>query len=263
LTGKRLIVNADDFGFTTDVNAGIVECHRNGILTATTLMANGEAFDDAVRLAKENPSLDIGVHLVLVGGPGQPDSPAGLMAQLAKRQVDLYGTMRRQVQTILGAGLTPTHLDTHKHTHLVPAVLKALVRVASEFGIPWVRKPADFPIATNAPAFMRKVVNSVVAFATSRFDPILLSSGCKTTDFFTGFQLTGSLGTKELVQLIRSVPEGLTELMCHPGYLGEELQNAPTRLKQSRVTELIALTANETRIALNEAGVRLVCYRDL
>jgi predicted glycoside hydrolase/deacetylase ChbG (UPF0249 family) len=64
---KRLIVNADDFGFTRDVNAGIVECHRNGILTATTLMANGDAFKDAVRLAKENPTLDIGVHLVLVG----------------------------------------------------------------------------------------------------------------------------------------------------------------------------------------------------
>jgi chitin disaccharide deacetylase len=263
LTGKRLIVNADDFGFTKDVNAGIVECHRNGILTSTTLMANGDAFDDAVRLAKENSSLDIGVHLVLVGGPGQPDSPAGLLAQLAKRQVDLYGTMRRQVQTILNAGLTPTHLDTHKHTHLVPAVLKALVRVAIEFGIPWVRKPADFPVAANAPNFTRRAVNSVVAFAASRFDPILSRAGCKTTDFFTGFQLTGSLGTKELVQLIRGMPEGLTELMCHPGYLGEELQNAPTRLKQSRETELIALTAHETRIALNETGVKLVSYRDL
>ena len=65
---KQLVVNADDFGFTTDVNAGIVEAHRYGILTATTMMANGDAFDDAVRLARETPTLDIGCHLVLIGG---------------------------------------------------------------------------------------------------------------------------------------------------------------------------------------------------
>src|SRR5580693_10381914 len=73
---KRLVVNADDFGFTRDVNQGIVEAHRNGILTATTLMATGAAFADAVRLAKENPALDIGCHLVLVGTPPFPDSVA-------------------------------------------------------------------------------------------------------------------------------------------------------------------------------------------
>jgi predicted glycoside hydrolase/deacetylase ChbG (UPF0249 family) len=262
LTGKRLIVNADDFGFTRDVNAGIVECHRNGILTATTLMANGGAFDDAVRLAKENPSLDIGVHLVLVGGPGQPDSPAGLLAQIARRQVDLYGTMRRQLQTILDAGLAPTHLDTHKHTHLAPPVLNALVRVSREFRIPWVRKPVDFPMPANA-TLAKRLVNAAVKFAASRFDRVLIRGNCTTTDHFTGFQLTGRLGTKELIALIRSLPEGLTELMCHPGYLRDELRRARTRLKESRETELMALTNPDTRAAVNEAGVRLVSYRDL
>ena len=65
---RRLVVNADDFGFTRDVNDGIIEAHRNGILTATTLMANGDAFEHAVRLAHENPTLDTGCHLVLVQG---------------------------------------------------------------------------------------------------------------------------------------------------------------------------------------------------
>ena len=65
---RQLVVNADDFGFTPDVNEGIVEAHRHGILTATTLMANGAAFEDAVRLARERPTLDIGCHLVLIGG---------------------------------------------------------------------------------------------------------------------------------------------------------------------------------------------------
>jgi predicted glycoside hydrolase/deacetylase ChbG (UPF0249 family) len=260
---KRLIVNADDFGFTRDVNAGIVQCHRNGILTATTLMANGEAFTDAVRLAKENPSLDIGVHLVLVGGPGQPRWVAGLMGQLAGGRADLAGEMRRQVETVLAAGLKPTHLDTHKHTHLAPPVLNAVVGISREFAIPWVRKPADFTMPANAAPFVKKTVTAGVQFAARRFDGILSRAGCRFTDHFTGFELTGRLGTSELISLIRHLPDGLTELMCHPGLLGAELRDAPTRLKESRERELRALTAPETRAAISEMGVQLVAYRDL
>jgi chitin disaccharide deacetylase len=260
---KRLIVNADDFGFTRDVNAGIVECHRNGILTATTLMANGDAFEDAVRLAKENPTLDIGVHLVLVGGPGQPASVGALMAQLAQGRQDLAGEMRRQVQTILDAGLAPTHLDTHKHTHLVPSVLNAVVRVSREFKIAWVRKPADFTMPPQASPLLKKVVNKGVQFVAGRFDRILQRAGCRFTDHFTGFEVTGRLGTVELISILRHLPDGLTELMCHPGYLGDELRGAPTRLKESRVKELQALTSPEVRAALTETGIQLTAYTDL
>lgn len=260
---KRLVVNADDFGFTRDVNAGIVECHRKGILTATTLMANGPAFEDAVRLAKENPSLDIGVHLVLVGGTGQPQSVAGLLAQLVAARVDLAGEMRRQVQTVLDAGLMPTHLDTHKHTHLAPPVLNAVALVSREFSIPWVRKPADFAMPARAASFFKSTVNAGVKFAAGRFDRVLTQAGCRFTDHFTGFEVTGRMDTRKLVDLIRHLPDGLTELMCHPGFLGDELRDAPTRLKESRERELRALTAPETRTALSESGVCLVAYRDL
>jgi predicted glycoside hydrolase/deacetylase ChbG (UPF0249 family) len=260
---KRLIVNADDFGFTRDVNAGIVECHKNGILTATTLMANGEAFEDAVRLAKENPSLDVGVHLVLVGGPGQPAGIPGFLSQLAKGEADLDQEMRRQVQAILDAGIAPTHLDTHKHTHLVPAVLRAVTRISREFGILWVRKPADFTMPVSAAPILKKAVNAGVRFAAGRFDAVLRRAGCRVTDHFTGFEITGRLGTGELLSLIRHLPDGLTELMCHPGFLGEELRQSPTRLKESRERELRALTAPETKAALVEAGILLTAYRDL
>jgi predicted glycoside hydrolase/deacetylase ChbG (UPF0249 family) len=256
----RLIVNADDFGFTRDVNAGIVECHRNGILTATTLMANGPAFDDAVRLARENPSLDIGVHLVLVGGPGLPDTVGQLLLAVIRRQIDPYPIMRDQVRKILDAGLEPTHLDTHKHTHLAPPILEAVVRVAQEFGILWVRKPADFTMHPNAAPVLKKLVSAAVRLAAGRFDPVLARAGRKSTDYFTGFQLTGRLKTRELIELIAHLPEGLTELMCHPGYLRDELRAAPTRLKESRELELRALTAPEIRTALVEHRVRLVNY---
>ena len=142
------MINADDFGFTPDVNEGIVEAHRHGILTATTMMANGEAFDDALRLARETPSLDIGAHLALVSGrsvlTGRP-LPAGvpqLLAALARRQIRPYEELRAQVARLVDAGLRPTHLDTHKHTHLAPPVLDAVARIGEEFGIRWVRRPS-------------------------------------------------------------------------------------------------------------------------
>ncbi len=245
------------------MNAGIVECHRNGILTATTIMANGDAFEDAVQLAKLNPTLDIGVHLVLVGGPNQPESPAGLIRQIARRQVDLYGEMRRQVETVLAAGLQPSHVDTHKHTHLLPPVLKAVIRISREFGIPWVRKPADFTMSMNATPALKRAVGTAVRFAASRFDRALKQGGCRYTDHFTGFEITGKLTTQTLIQTIQHLPAGLTELMCHPGYLSQELHAAPTRLKESRERELLALTATETRKALLETGVLLTSYRAL
>ena len=147
---KFLITNADDFGYTRDVNEGIIHAHRQGILTATTLMATGAAFDHAVALARENPTLDVGVHLVLVGSDGFPPTVARLIRQIALGRIRIYDELAAQVRKVQNSGLHPTHLDTHKHTHLLPPVLKAVARIASEFKIPWVRRPFDFGIDAKA-----------------------------------------------------------------------------------------------------------------
>jgi predicted glycoside hydrolase/deacetylase ChbG (UPF0249 family) len=233
---KYLITNADDFGFTRDVNAGIIEAHQHGILTATTLMATGAAFDHAVDLARQNPELDVGVHLVLVDTPGFPPTIPRLLFSLGR--INIYEELVRQVRKVLNAGLKPTHLDTHKHTHLLPQVFNAVTRIAQEFKISWVRR---------------------------RFGPFrwLPTRGCRTTDRFAGFSMTGRYGVSELVELIRRLPEGSTEFMCHPGLCTDELRAARTRLKESRRRELDALVSPEVRAALDESGVKLVRYRDL
>jgi len=242
------VVNADDFGFTPDVNRGIVAGHRGGILTATTLMANGAAFDDAVRLARDTPSLDVGCHLVLISGRSLlppyaplPASVAELLWALAARRIRVYDELAAQVRKILAAGIAATHLDTHKHTHLAPPVLDAVARIAEEFEIRWVRRPL-------LPAPFRRA---------------LARHGCRTTDHFAGFELTGRFRAPDLVQLIRELPEGVTEFMCHPGYCGDDLRHARTRLKESRQRELEALMDPEVRAALADAGVELVNYRML
>jgi len=265
------VVNADDFGFTPDVNDGIVEAHRDGILTATTLMANGAAFDHAVRLARETPALDVGCHLVLVGGPslvtgvGLPATIGQLLRALARRQIWVYEELRAQVHRIVGAGIQPTHLDTHKHTHLAPPVLDAVVRLAEEFGIPWVRRPFDFPLHALGGTVpqLQRLTSSALGTMRRRFHRVLEQHHCRATDHFAGFQITGRFRTAELLALLRILPEGSTELMCHPGRCGDALRNARTRLKESREAELLALTAVEVREAVKRAGIELVSYREL
>ena len=271
-SGKLLIVNADDFGFTSDVNQGIVEAHRNGILTATTLMANGAAFDDAIRLARETPSLDIGCHLVLVGGCSvlAPHSPlpstvGGLLQAIARRQIRVYDEIAAQVRRIYTAGIQPSHIDTHKHTHLAPPVLDAVARVAEENGIRWVRRPFDFPLnaLSGAVPRLKRLTSGALGLLRGRFHRALERRQCRTTDHFAGFQITGRFRTRELVELLAILPEGSIELMVHPGRCGPALLAARTRLKESREAELEALIAPEVREALNRNHIRLTDYRSL
>lgn len=269
---KKLIVNADDFGFTPDVNQGILEAHTRGVLTATTLMANGAAFEDAVQRSREAPALDIGCHLVLIGGDSVlqgrplPATPARLLAALASRQIRVYDELRAQVERILDSGIQPTHLDTHKHTHVIPAVLEAVARLGEEFRIRWIRRPFDFPLKAawsgRVPRSVR-LTHHALGLLRGRFRRVLEKRHCRATDHFAGFQLTGRFRTRELVELLSLIPIGTTELMCHPGRCGPPLRAARTRLKESREAELEALTSAEVRAQIQRAGIELVNYSQL
>lgn len=235
-------------------------------------MANGDAFDHAVKLALENPSLDVGCHLVLVGGrsllppyDSLPQSVPELLAAIVSRKMRVKEELAAQVRRILSAGLEPSHIDTHKHTHLAPPVLDAVAQIAQEFGIVWVRRPFDLPMTAvrGAAPFLKRVTTNGLELLRGRFHRVLAEHHCRMTDHFAGFQLTGRFRTAELVQLINELPEGTTEFMCHPGRCGEELRSAKTRLKESRADELAALIAPETRQALIEREILLENYRCL
>lgn len=253
---RFLVVNADDFGFTRDVNAGIVEAHRNGILTATTLMANGAAFEDAIALCKGTPTLDVGIHLVFVQGHSLatgnllPERPQDLCRALLRRRIDLYQEGRAQIEKILISGLKPTHVDTHKHTHVLPTVFRAVVKLAIEFNIPFVRLPFD--------------TGWLPAKMGGRWHKnVLAKNGLRATRNFIGFRLTDSLSEATLIQTLENLPYGTTELMCHPGYLQDELKAAPTRLKDSRQRELTALTSNAVKQVIARNNIQVVNYRQL
>jgi len=269
---KQLIVNADDFGFTSGVNEGIARAFKSGILTSTTIMANGAAFEEAVELARTNPNLGVGCHLALVGGA--PVAPAGdvasliesdgmlpatltrLMTKLARGRVrdeHIKRELRAQLERVVSAGIIPSHLDSHKHSHTHPRVMKALAHVAAEFGVSSVRNPFESVFASAA----------AVAVRARGFKRLARQHGLSTPDFFYGVRLTGLLDVEAIRSIIESLKEGTTELMCHPGIYGEELDHARTRLKRERQSELDALTDPGLRREIDELGVKLISYREL
>lgn len=267
---RRLVVVADDFGFTRDVNEGILEAHTRGIVRVAGLLATGPAFEHAVELLRRHPSLQIGAHLALVGLPSARDGQplpwtlAGLLRTLARGRLRIQDELAAQLERILAAGIRPTHLDTHKHTHLLPGVLHVLLRLAREYGVRWVRRPFDWSWRGEPALPLReRLARAALGLLRPGFDRKLARAGCRSADRFVGIGLTGRLDIPVLLRFIRALPEGTTELMCHPGRCGEELRRARTRLKDSRERELQALTAPEVLQALRDSRVRLCGWREL
>jgi len=286
---KRLILNADDFGLTRGVNEGILRAHREGVLTSTTLMATGAAFDDAVALAKENPRLGVGCHLVLVGGralaPREeipsladaegrlPDSLAGFAARVSSGMVrgkEMEREMRAQIEKIRAAGIEPSHLDTHKHTHAHPRVMEALGRVAKECGITRVRKPVEDlqdsweTSRGNGGGISKQLMAAAAVRAVApRFAAIARKYALRWPDHFLGLAMTGHLGAEALRRVIEMLDDGETEIMLHPGICDAELAITGTRLLRERETELAGLLDPGVRSAIEERGVRLISFREL
>jgi hopanoid biosynthesis associated protein HpnK len=286
---KRLIVNADDFGYTRGVNAGIVRGFREGIVTSTTIMANGDAFEDAIKCAQANPKLGVGCHLVLIGGKcvalakqvsslvdSEGRLPMSLPALLSKlstgsvRPEAIETELRAQVERVVAAGLSPTHFDSHKHTHAHPKVMEVVVQVAEEFRVTRIRKPFEDPRTLLWPAFRggvsswkQRATALIAGINASRFRKLASSHGIRTPDHFMGVAATGRLNRQAILAMIGAIRDGVTELMCHPGEYDEELEKSSTRLKRERELELSGLTDPDVRAAIRQHDVRLMNFQGL
>ena len=295
---RRLIVNADDFGLTAGVNRAIVEASSRGLVTSTTLMANARAFAEAAELAREfaasGARLSVGCHVMLVDGepllpPHQIESLLEPETGLRKRRLrDKLGNFAvraisgrlkaaeieaeaiAQMQRIQQAGIRLSHFDTHKHTHMFPVVLGALLRAARLCGVRAVRNPFEalLPLPLR---FLRER-----KYLWTRFAEISVlrtlgfglrrrieSHGLRTTDGSLGVLVTGSLDLELFLETVENVPEGTWEFVCHPGYDDADLAQVRTRLRQSRVQELAVLTSSEAREALSQKGIQLISYHEL
>ncbi|QQS48361.1 MAG: ChbG/HpnK family deacetylase [Acidobacteriota bacterium] len=283
---KQLIVNADDFGLTRGVNRGIVEGHLEGIITSTTLMVNMPAFDEAVELARATPSLGVGLHFNITQGrpvsPPEavaslvdqsgnfPGSPVTLMwRQLAGRldRREIETELKAQIERMRSAGLHPTHIDTHKHSHAVPVVLEAIIEVARDYSIPALRRLRQPVDLTNGLRSLRNFAQSLGAAALGALcrlqEERLVRSGMAKTRAFYGISQTGLWDSAWLLRLISELPQGASELMCHPGYDDADLRSSETRLTVSRRRELNLLKDHEILQAIRTHDVELISYGEL
>lgn len=285
MIGKRLIVSADDFGMSPGINAGILRAHREGILTAASLMVNGGAFADAVEIARAHPALGVGLHLVLVQGkacappadiPGLvgPDGmfpmqpiwngfryffAPGMREQLRREIV-------AQLDKFASTGLPLSHVDGHLTVHVHPTVLSILLECAERHRIRAIRLPRE-PLPTalrfDRSHLARKLFEGTVFAALSRWAlPRIEAARLLHADRMYGLHQTGHVSERYLLDVLGQLPPGVTEIYCHAGLPDEEARRWRPADYESEL-ELAGLTSPRVRAAVEAGGIELVSYRKL
>ena len=285
---RQLIVGGDDFGAAHEVNAAIVRAHRDGILTSTSLMVTGAAAGEAVAVARENPPLAVGLHLVLV--QGTPAASPARIPHLVTRagafgnqpvaaglgyawryvsgagRVELRREIEAQLEAFAATGLPLSHVDGHLNMHLHPMVLALLIELGPRFGIKAVRLSRErlgAALRHDRSHVFRKLCEGLVFHALALYAaPRLRAAGIGTADRVYGMHQTGHVDETYLLRLIPDLPEGVSELYCHPA------ERPPVGLASHQpgydnAGELAGLVSDRVRECIRQAGVELVSYRSL
>ena len=251
MSGKRLIVNADDFGRTSGINRGIVTAHRQGIVTSATLMVAYAPAAEAAALAWEHPGLGVGLHVALTGGPPvlPPERLSSLVDAKGLLPAKPEGLGRAKPDEVLAEARAqlrrfrdlvkrdPTHFDSHHHSHRTPAVLEALLTLAWETGLP-------------------------VRCASPDMRDRLRRENVRTTDAFVEDFFDQQVLLPTLLRIVDEVPVGTTELMCHPAVVDDELRRS-SGYAEMRAKELELLTHREVRQAVQAMGIKLIHFAEL
>jgi hopanoid biosynthesis associated protein HpnK len=280
---RRLIVNADDFGLTAGVNRAVLDAHQRGIVTSTTLMACGSKFSEAVALAAQSPRLSVGCHVLLVDGSPVleaarvssitsnssdqhfHDSLLTFACRAVTRKLDeeqIESEITAQIRKLQSAGIQVRHLDSHKHTHIFPAVFRPMIRAAKTCGVRAIRNPFEPLLFASARQWKRSFQLTMLQSFRASFRRALEEAGLFTPDGCIGVVATGGMTLQTFRDLIERLPEGTWELVTHPGYNDPDLALIKTRLRASRERELEVLTSPAARELLHENKIALISYAE-
>ena len=257
MSRKTLIVTADDFGDSPEVNAAVLRAHREGVLRFASLLVDRPDAAEAAAMAKDAPGLGVGLHLELCA-----DAPekAGLRYFFdAKARAGVEGEIRRQIEALLALGVKPTHADGHMNIHVHPVIFPALCRLAREYGIPRVRLPSgelsaklSYPSSDPAlPSFLLAAV-----FGAMRTWIKAAAQGLRVPRTW-GLLRSGLMTEDYVLWLISRLPEGETEIYFHPcADPATAVTDSPQPTHQT-FTELQTLTSPRVRAAIEAAGISL------
>ena len=265
-----LIVTADDFGLHPSINDAVEIAHRQGILSAASLMVGAPHFDHAVQVARRNPELRVGLHLVLADGysvlphsviPDLVDAsgnfPADAMVRDGFRfcympsvRKQLAAEIRAQFEAFEASGLHLDHANAHKHFHLHPTILSLMLGIGAEFGLHAVRVPA----AEDASVLIR--------FWAGLLRHRLRRAGMAFNDHLAGLTHSGKMDEKQVLNALTTLKAGVTEIYLHPATIsGSEIRESMA--DYAHASELSALCAPSVRKALQVAEIQLGGYSDI
>jgi hopanoid biosynthesis associated protein HpnK len=276
---KQLIVNADDLGLTPAVNRGVVRAFRDGIVTSASLLVTGSAFEEAVDLARENPELDVGLHLTLVeeqavlGREGLPTlvDETGRFprtsSEFFRRAVlgrinwaEIEREIAAQIARFQETGLRLSHLNSHQHLHMFPPVFQIIRRLTRGMDNVWIRNPAGRwrkSPGVRMKRWAQQVGLNMVCLSARALHGSPLP---EMPDGMYGFDVGGCLTRSVLEQILRKIPDGLYELVCHPGEDDADTRRRYNHWGYRWAEELEALTAPETRMVAKEQGIVLTSF---
>lgn len=259
---KSLIVTADDFGYSRAVNEAVLEAYRKGVLRFASLMVYGSAVEEAAGLAKANPGLGVGLHLDLCRD--RPELWGMRYFFNTRLAATLEGEIASQIERCLALGIKPTHIDGHLNIHVHPTIFPALARLARRYGIPRLRLPGgELPLSLSY-RWQKPARQALLAGTFGLLGACLRrrAQGLTIPQQTFGLLRSGMLTEDYLLWLIERLPEGLTEIYCHPSSdPASAVSGAPTATHQT-VSELAALTSASVRRALERRAIRLVAAAD-
>ncbi|GAB4469661.1 MAG: carbohydrate deacetylase [Anaerolineae bacterium] len=280
---KRLIVNADDLGYTPGVTRGIIRAHQKGIVTSTSVMINMPHGPEGVLQAmQEAPALGLGLHLTLTAG--RPVLPPAAVPGLVRED----GSFRRKEELIAGlhtlnieevqreleaqidrftrtAGRPPDHLDSHHHiTYLSPPLLALTMKLAADLGVP-IRNPLAGDEETSAQALIAMGITASETVAwelANTLTRMVQTTGVKMPDYFIADFYGARVILGDLLNILMEVPEGVSELMCHPAEV-DDLLRETSGYTDARAKELESLTHPSAREVCNSQFIQLINFGDL
>jgi hopanoid biosynthesis associated protein HpnK len=275
------IVNADDFGLSPGINRGIMEAHCDGILTSASLMAVGDAFEEAVAFARDYPSLSLGVHLTLVEGSPvlPPDKVPSLVTTDGRfcqslrmfllkwltaqiRMEDVKKEFAAQIEKTMDRGVRIDKLDSHMHVHLLPGIFQVVQAMAMQYGIGAIRLPRERIVGRrHYPGLVglwRRAILSSLAALRARSTA---AAGLFHSAHFAGIAESGHLTEEDLLRLLRNLKPGMTEIMVHPGRGDSALDGWTLSRRYKRQRELMALTSPKVKALVKRSQIKLVTYQ--
>lgn len=274
---KKLIINADDYGLHEVINQGIIEGFMHGCISSTSIMAGAPAFEDGVNLLKDN-KLGVGVHLTLVASApvGDPKKIASIVdaegnffssyPEFIKKNFfglisldEVYQEFYAQISKVVSAGIHITHLDSHQHLHVLPGIIDVVISLAKEFRIKAVRVPAENYFFYDDFSFARYIGKCGLSFLAQRAKKKLQKENIISPDHFWGMMAGGNMNDIKLNQIISTLPDGINEIMVHPGCNTSELQKV-FDWQYNWEQELSALTDKNVLKSLQYNKIELVSF---